>query len=656
MRYARLAVLACTCAIASSWIASAAPAPAPKLPLVEAFGTLPELSEPTLSPDGKHLAAIDVYQGRPVARIQSIEDPAARPLIIPYTDGFIIGVQWANNDRLLITIDKNKKSWFEDVKPLFRTISVDRNGGRGVLLLNNVLAANSSPVAAIIADLAPGDPDHVYMPFDLPFSGYGVLPPVALYRVDVVTGAGVPVLTGTSDTIEWIMDGDGHVVGRIDETTNPLVDHLLLYLGGTKWREVTKTDASDGRGLSVEGVTDDRKELVLDAVSDTADTAGLMATRIETGKNRDLFFNPKYDIGETLKDPWTGRVVGVAYTVDSDTIQYFDPGLQAMQRGLQAAFPGLVARAVSWDQSRMKVVVQASASQQPPAYYLLDRTTHQANLISAAYPKLTAADLGPTKPYPYKARDGLDIPAYLTLPPGKEPKDLPAVIMPHGGPMARDKIDFDWMAQFLANRGYVVLQPNFRGSSGYGTKFLEAGFGQWGLKMQDDVTDGVNKLIADGIVDPKRICIVGSSYGGYAALAGAAFTPDLYACAAGWAGVYDLRRFLATRADDFGKDSAMISSWSHFIGDRTNDAAKLDAASPAVNAGKIKCPILLMHGAADVTVRINQSELMERALNRARKKVTFVEIKDETHYMQTSTTRIRWLTELEKFLKENIGN
>ena len=654
MRQARLAVFAFACAVVGFCLVSATSAQT--RPPVEAFGTLPELSEPTLSPDGKHLAAIDVYQGRPVARIQTLDDPAARPLVIPYSEGFIIGVQWANNDRLLITIDKNKKSWFEDVKPLFRTISVDRTGARGVLLLNNLLAANSSPVAAIIAGLAPGDPAHVYMPFDMAFSGYGVVPPVALYRVDVVTGAGEPVLIGTSDTTEWIMDGEGHMVARIDETRNPLVDHLLLYLGGTKWREVAKTDAGDGRGLSVEGVTDDRKELVLDAVSEAADTAGLMATKIETGENRDLFFHPRYDVSETLKDPWSGRVIGVAYTVDSDTIQYFDPGLQAMQRGLQAAFPGLVARAVSWDQSRMKVVVQASASQQPPAYYLLDRTTHQANLISAAYPKLTAADLGQVKPYPYKARDGLDIPAYLTLPPGKEPKNLPAVIMPHGGPMARDMMDFDWMAQFLANRGYAVLQPNFRGSSGYGNKFLEAGFGQWGLKMQDDVTDGVNKLIADGIVDPKRICIVGSSYGGYAALAGAAFTPDLYACAAGWAGVYDLRRFLATRADDFGKDSAMISSWSHFIGDRTNDAAKLDAASPALNAGKIKCPVLLMHGAADVTVRINQSELMERALNHARKKVTFVEIKDETHYMQTSDTRVRWLTELEKFLKENIGN
>ena len=311
---------------------------------------------------------------------------------------------------------------------------------------------------------------------------------------------------------------------------------------------------------------------------------------------------------------------------------------------------------MSWDLSRQKVIVKVDGPFQPSAFYLLDRSTHKATKIATTYRELTQADLGQVKPYPYKARDGLDIPGYLTLPPGKQPKNLPVVIMPHGGPMARDSLGFDWWAQFLANRGYAVLQPNFRGSSGYGEKFLEAGYGQWGLKMQDDVTDGVKKLIADGIADPKRICIVGGSYGGYAALAGAAFTPDLYACAASWAGVSDLGEFLRTRSQDYGRDFAMISSWSHFIGDRYDDSDKLDAASPAKNAARIKCPILLMHGTADSTVRINQSEIMRRALERAGKKVEFIEFEKETHYMETADTRIRVLQALEKFLAANIGN
>ena len=166
------------------------------------------------------------------------------------------------------------------------------------------------------------------------------------------------------------------------------------------------------------------------------------------------------------------------------------------------------------------------------------------------------------KPYPYKARDGLDIPAYLTLPPGKAPKNLPVVVMPHGGPDYRDYIGFDWMAQFFANRGYAVLQPNFRGSSGYGHKFTEAGLHQWGLKMQDDISDGVKKLIADGIANPKRVCIVGASYGGYAALAGATFTPDLYACAVSFAGISDLPRAIAPNVRVTARSRARCRSGS----------------------------------------------------------------------------------------------
>nr|WP_243846446.1 alpha/beta fold hydrolase [Rhizomicrobium palustre] len=245
----------------------------------------------------------------------------------------------------------------------------------------------------------------------------------------------------------------------------------------------------------------------------------------------------------------------------------------------------------------------------------------------------------------------------MTVPPGKEAKNLPVVILPHGGPMARDDMSFNWEAQFLANRGYAVLQPNFRGSTGYGKAFKKAGYGQWGLKMQDDVTDGVKKLIADGIADPKRICIVGGSYGGYAALAGVSFTPELYACAAAWAPVTDLREQLADESrDSGGSDAWLMSAESVYIGDRRNDATKLDAVSPALHAGKIKVPVLLVHGTADATVRISQSERMASALEKAKKKVTFIKVDKETHYLQTAPSRILWLTELEKFLKANIGD
>jgi dipeptidyl aminopeptidase/acylaminoacyl peptidase len=287
----------------------------------------------------------------------------------------------------------------------------------------------------------------------------------------------------------------------------------------------------------------------------------------------------------------------------------------------------------------------------------LNRTTHEATLISSTYPGLSQADLGEMKPYPYKARDGLDIPAYLTLPPGKEAKNLPAVVMPHGGPDARDAVGFDWWAQFLANRGYAVLQPNFRGSAGYGHKFTEKGLHRWGLEMQDDIPDGVKKMIADGIADPKRICIVGASYGGYATLAGATLTPDLYACAVSWAGVSDLKTILGTEINEAGKKSRLVLFWTSRIGSVYEDTDRLIATSPALQAARAKAPILLMHGEGDTTVRINQSEIMEKALLKAGKTVEFIRFAGgEDHHLTLPATRIRMLKETERFLAKYIGN
>jgi dipeptidyl aminopeptidase/acylaminoacyl peptidase len=235
-------------------------------------------------------------------------------------------------------------------------------------------------------------------------------------------------------------------------------------------------------------------------------------------------------------------------------------------------------------------------------------------------------------------------------------KNLPIVVLPHGGPDARDKIDFDWMAQFFANRGYAVLQPNYRGSSGYGRKFTEAGLHQWGLKMQDDITDGVKKLIADGIADPKRVCIVGGSYGGYAALAGAALTPDVYACAVSFAGISDLPRMLSSDRARYGKNSHVTSFWKSRIGSAYDDSDQLRATSPARHADQIKCPVLLMHGEGDTTVPIEQSEIMADAMKSAGKNVEFIRFPGEDHYFNLADTRVRFLKETEAFLQKNIGN
>jgi dipeptidyl aminopeptidase/acylaminoacyl peptidase len=226
------------------------------------------------------------------------------------------------------------------------------------------------------------------------------------------------------------------------------------------------------------------------------------------------------------------------------------------------------------------------------------------------------------------------------------------VVLPHGGPEAHDDYEFDWWAQFLASRGYAVLQPQFRGSSGFGDEYRRAGYGQWGGLMQDDVTDGVNAMIAQKIADPKRICIVGASYGGYAALAGAAFTPDLYKCAVSISGVSDLPVMLGATKIRGGDESNALAYWRDSIGSPT-DKAVIDR-SPARAADRIKVPVLLIHGLDDTVVPIAQSELMAGALENAKKKYTFVKVKGEDHWMSNSESRQQIMKELEKFLAENL--
>jgi dipeptidyl aminopeptidase/acylaminoacyl peptidase len=258
--------------------------------------------------------------------------------------------------------------------------------------------------------------------------------------------------------------------------------------------------------------------------------------------------------------------------------------------------------------------------------------------------------------YSYAARDGVEIPAYLTRPLGVE-GPAPLVLLPHGGPAARDYGGYDWLAHGLASRGYVVLQPNFRGSGGYGQVWEEAGHGEWGTGvMQHDLTDGVAALISAGIADPQRVCIVGASYGGYAALAGAAFTPELYRCAAAIAGVADLRDMLAFERERAGDRSATVSYWRQAMGvdDDESSPQDLDAASPAQHADRVRAPVLLIHGRDDTVVPIVQSRKMERALQGAGKPVQFVELEGEDHWLSGAPTRLGTLQALDAFLAEHL--
>ncbi|HVY02956.1 MAG TPA: alpha/beta fold hydrolase, partial [Caulobacterales bacterium] len=421
------------------------------------------------------------------------------------------------------------------------------------------------------------------------------------------------------------------------------------------WKALSRYDSGVG-GEGVSSITlADGRFIKYAKAKPGDDQDSLIAIDPATGAQTTLFTPPApYDRDGAIEDPWTGVAVGVSYLADFPVQKFFDPALEAVRAKAAAKFAAGYATLTTWDRARDAFVIHGEMGANPPAYYLYRPATDKLSMIGAEYPSLGPNDIGERLTMNFKARDGVAVPAYLTIPRGAARKNLPLVVLVHGGPAARDDFTFDWWSAFLASRGYGVLQPEYRGSAGYGAKWEEAGHKQWGRLMQDDVSDGVGAMIRAGIADPKRVCIVGASYGGYAALAGATLTPDLYKCAIAIAGVSDLAAMLDREIDRTGRDSATVDYWKVSIGDRVADRAAIKAASPIEHVDAVKAPILIMHGPDDTVVPIAQSRAMEKKLKDAGKAVRFVLLRGDDHWLSYAPTRTQMLEESEKFLAENL--
>jgi dipeptidyl aminopeptidase/acylaminoacyl peptidase len=412
--------------------------------------------------------------------------------------------------------------------------------------------------------------------------------------------------------------------------------------------------------LNVVGFADDPRIAIV-ASRQSSDRQGLYEYDLASRKlGRQVFAHPTVDVGSPfgrlIYDPETTRLLGLTYVEDLWRAHYFDADLNRVQSEADAIFPdGAVVRATSWSRDKSRVVLYTEGPQNPGSYYLFDRKAKTNTLIGRQHPQLPAAALGAMTIINYPARDGTKLTGYLTAPPGRGEKNLPMVVLPHGGPELRDSVQYDELAQAIATRGYLVFQPNFRGSGGYGRAFAEAGHRQWGRRMQDDITDGVKALIADGSADPKRICIVGGSYGGYAALAGGAFTPELYKCIVSFAGVSDLRAMVEYERKA-GVESSVYRYWVERIGDPERDRAEMEAWSPARNAKQFAAPVLLIHGEWDGIVPFKQSEVMEDALRDAGKPVTLIKVKRDGHNFARRESRETLMTEVRRFLLQHLGN
>lgn len=372
---------------------------------------------------------------------------------------------------------------------------------------------------------------------------------------------------------------------------------------------------------------------------------------IETTKITKLLDDPIVDINGSIRGP-EGEVIGFSYMPDISASAYINPSEQTSKllTSIEAAFPGETVRPTSYTKDGSHAVVVVFSDKNAGEFYLFDTQSYKATYLSASHPQLDKKLLADMQPIKLKARDGVELHGYLTLPKGKN-KNLPMIVNPHGGPHGpRDQWRFMSDVQFFANRGYAVLQINFRGSGGYGKKFMESGYRKWGREMQDDITDATLWAVEQGYADKDRLCIYGGSYGGYASLMGVVREPDLYKCSVGYVGVYDLAEMY--KSGDIPRTDEGKKVLREFIGE---DQTELKANSPAFNVDKIKAALYLVHGRKDYRVPMSQLESLTDALDKAGKRYKEM-VRDEGHGYQLEKNKYELYAELEKFFAKHIGS
>ena len=366
---------------------------------------------------------------------------------------------------------------------------------------------------------------------------------------------------------------------------------------------------------------------------------------------KELYASPDYDLESVFYDKRKKVLASVSWTGEKVEEYFFDKEWEVINAGLKQQFEGYELSFVAWDDEMKKGIVSIYNDRLRLKYLVHDFTSKETTEIANPYPWINEKDMAYMKPIVYTSRDGLTIHGYLTLPKGIEAKKLPVVVNPHGGPWARDGWYFNPEVQFLANRGYAVLQMNFRGSTGYGKKFWEASFKEWGKKMQNDITDGVEYLKKEGIADPKRIAIYGGSYGGYATLAGVTFTPDLYACAVDYVGVANLFTFMNTIPPYW---KPYLDQFYEMVGDPKKDSLLLAEASPVLHADKIKVPLFIAQGANDPRVNKAESDQIVAALKQRGIDVEYMVKDNEGHGFRNQNNRFDFYGAMEKFFDTHL--
>ncbi|MEQ1753843.1 MAG: S9 family peptidase [Micropepsaceae bacterium] len=609
-----------------------------------------------ISPDGKYVAMIANDHDNDVVTISKIGGGICK---LGNGGNKVRGLVWANSERLAVVVSVTGRpawwpSWYKG--EWSQPYSVDVNCKNAVKLNGNSIIGRTPDGEVLMEVVSLNDTTE-----SAGSAGRWTKTQskITVHKVNPYTGKGPRYENGSDFTYAWAADASGRVRFRSDYDDGNFRTITFARIGeSSEWVRVH--DGRDFKDLEdsefdVLGVGL-RPDTALVRTRNGGDRYGIFEFDLRSKVfTRPVFQHPRVDVSGVVYGGSDAEPIGASYVDDIPKTAFFDKTYAQMQADLEATFPGENARVVSVSTDRKQYIAYVEGATNPAGvFHYVDTSSGEISAVGKAYPALTAADVGSVKYFTYPARDGLAIPAYLTLPNGSSGRNLPLVVMPHGGPEARDVGGYDQWAQFLASRGYAVLQPQFRGSDGYGKAFRNAGRREWGLKTQNDISDGVKHLTSTGVADGARVCIVGWSYGGYATLAGMTLTPELYRCGVAGAGVADLPKMLAWESKNYGRDLRDEDYWVRVMGHPIRDSAKLEAASPARLAANIRGPILMIHGKDDTVVPLEQSQIMLDAMKAANKNGQLVVVGGDDHWLSKSTTGVEFFTLLDSFLGTNL--
>ncbi len=638
-------------------LSAAAPAAAQSFDAARAFGARESVEQASLSPDGTKLAYLAPGKGQGsavfVVRLDQAEMVPAQIMTASGDPERLDRCRWASNTRLVCTAYAVTKVDGTTLVTVTRVVSFNDDGSKIAVLQHDRGTGNRLGYALFggaVIDWNPGNDQVLMVRQYIPETSTGtrlaqVMEGIGVDAVDPVTLKTRVVELAHRNASEYITDGRGTVRIRgirevRDGYTTGTSNYFFRRKGQRDWQALSTVTNSEGFDPS--GV-DPTLDIAYGLKRHNGRLAAFSVALDGSGTEKLVFAHDSVDVTGFARIGRNGRIIGVRYTTDVSAVHYFDPAVGTMIRTLSRALPKLpLIRVIDSSEDETRMLVWAGSDTDPGRFFLFDRAKKSLNELMLQRPELEKVGLATVKHITYPAADGTMVPAYLTLPASGAAKGLPAIVLPHGGPQARDEWGFDWLSQFYVNQGFAVLQPNFRGSAGYGDAWLrQNGFQSWRVAI-GDVSDAGRWLVKEGIADPAKLSIVGWSYGGYAALQSAVTNPDLFKRVVAIAPVTDLDRL---KADAQYYTSA--NEVERFVG----TGPHIREGSPARHAGTIKAPVLMFHGDMDMNVAIGHSSLMQARLIEAGGKSELVTFKGLDHYLEDSSARMQMLQKSAEFLK-----